>query len=322
MGFYYLGLKKNVIQYNQFFDKAIVLENGDNDDICYENIFKKKINYNNNDMANVKEMCQFYDNAIDEIRLKDSDCKFMLYNQFTIEYMKNSRYVKCINDINLIKKLNNKIICREILKGEITLLDYKYLKLKDIKYKRVNNLFSGKYKKYVVQRPIGFAGVGTFLLDASDSILEYLDNDTLYSISGYVENAISLNNTFIISNNYIHIFDGSCQNITVGKELKYDGWDFKSYTIFDKELRGKIYNQTIKIAKKLQSIGYRGIGGIDYLLKDNCIYFMEVNPRFQASSEYLDKLLIDKGLPGIFELNYLAFYDETKFIDFCNKIKG
>ena len=78
----------------------------------------------------------------------------------------------------------------------------------------------------------------------------------------------------------------------------------------------------IKIAKKLQSIGYRGIGGIDYLLKDNCIYFMEVNPRFQASSEYLDKLLIDKGLPGIFELNYLAFYDETKFIDFCNKIKG
>ena len=49
---------------------------------------------------------------------------------------------------------------------------------------------------------------------------------------------------------------------------------------------------------------------------------MEINPRFQVSSEYLDKLLTDKGFPSIFELNYLAFYDETKFINLCNKIKG
>ena len=126
----------------------------------------------------------------------------------------------------------------------------------------------------------------------------------------------------MISDNYIQIFDGSIQNIKVGKELEYDGWDYENYNKLDKSILSQIYTQTMEISKKLQSLGYRGVGGIDYLLKDNCIYFMEINPRFQVSSEQLDKFLIDKGLPSIFELNYLAFYDEEKFIKICNTIKG
>jgi hypothetical protein len=321
MSFYYLGLKKKTIRNNQFFKKAIVLEGGAENDICYENIYKDKIDYNSNNIEDVKKMCQFFDMYIDEIRLKDCDSKFMMYNQFTIEYMKNSKYVQCVNDINLIKNLNNKIKCREILKNEATFLDYKYLQLKDINFKKINNFFDCQYRKYVVQQPIGFAGVGTFLLDDSNSILKYLKKDVTYSVSGYVEDSISLNNTFMISDNYIHIFDGSIQNIKVGKELEYDGWDFENYNKIDKSILLKIYTQTMKISKKLQSLGYRGIGGIDYLLKDDDVYFMEINPRFQVSSEQLDKFLIDKGLPSIFELNYWAFYDEEKFIKICNSIK-
>ena len=317
MGFYYLGLTKKIVQNNDFFKKAIVLEGGTKNDISYKIIHKEKIDYNNNDIENVKKICKFYDRAIDEIRIKDCDSKFMMYNQFTIEYMKNAKYVQCVNDISLIKKLNNKIRCREILEDIVTLLDYKYLKLNDIDFKRINNSFDCKYKKYVVQQPIGFAGVGTYVLDNSDSILKYLNSDSLYSVSGFIENAISLNNTFMISDNYIYIFCGSYQKIKIGEELNYDGWDFSSYEKLSKAVKNMIYNQTLKIAQILQSLGYRGIGGVDYLLKDKDLYFMEINPRFQASSEALDKKLVNKGFPSIFELNYWSFYEEEKFISIC-----
>lgn len=131
-------------------------------------------------------------------------------------------------------------------------------------------------------------------------------------LSWYVENAKSVNNTFMISDNYIHIFEGSFQIIVANKELEYDGWDFESYEKLSASIKMKIYNQTLRIAKKLQSLGYRGVGGVDYLLKDETLYFMEINPRFQASSEKLDKMLVKRGLVSIFELNYLSFYDEKK----------
>lgn len=116
----------------------------------------------------------------------------------------------------------------------------------------------------------------------------------------------------MISDNYIHIFEGSFQIIVANKELEYDGWDFESYEKLSASIKMKIYNQTLRIAKKLQSLGYRGVGGVDYLLKDETLYFMEINPRFQASSEKLDKMLVKRGLVSIFELNYLSFYDEKK----------
>ena len=231
--------------------------------------------------------------------------------------MKNIDNVVCYNDIELIKNLNNKPKCRRILEDVVKILDYKYLNAKEIDYNHINNLFENKFEKYVVQQPVGFGGVGTFILGKSDKIHNVLNSKIVYSVSGYIENAKSINNTFMISDNYIHIFDGSFQIIVANKELEYDGWDFEAYKKLSKSIKDKIYKQTFKIAEKLKSLGYRGIGGVDYLLKDDQLYFMEINPRFQASSEELDKMLVKKGCVNIFELNYLSFYNEVKFIEIC-----
>ena len=54
-------------------------------------------------------------------------------------------------------------------------------------------------------------------------------------------------------------------------------------------------------------MGYRGILGIDYILtEDGTIYFMEINPRFQASSFLLSKELEKYCSTNIAELHYLA----------------
>lgn len=311
MELYYLGLKKKIVQNNNYFKKLIILEGGNDDDICYENIYKKKLDYN--DLKNFKTISEFYDEIINKIEKKDKDCRFMLYNQASVEFMKNTDRILCVNDIDLVKTLNNKPKCRDFLENEITCLQYKYLKSKDISYEKMRMMFGDSYNKFVVQQPSGFAGYGTYLLDNSNSILKKLNNEVIYSVSGYVENAISLNNTFMISDDFIHIFEGSYQNIKVNKELNYDGWDFDSYKMLSKNLQDLIRNNTMKIAKKLQQSGYRGICGVDYILKGNNLYFMEINPRFQASSEYLDKSLIKKGLPSLFELNYMAFYNKVDF---------
>ncbi len=319
MNIYYLGLKKKLVKNNNYFKKLVVLEGGDENDICYESIYKQKLDYN--DLNNFKAISKFYDKIINKIKKEDKDCYFMLYNQASIEFMKNTNRILCANDINLVKTLNNKPKCREFLSNETKCLQYKYYKAKDISFEKMKEVFGDKFNKFVVQQPSGFAGYGTHLLDSSNDVLKNLNKKITYSVSGYVENSVSLNNTFMISDNYIHIFEGSYQNIKVGKELNYDGWDFDTYKSLDNKVKKLINNTTINIAKKLQRAGYRGICGVDYILKDDNLYFMELNPRFQASSEYLNKVLIEKGLPSLFELNYMAFYKEADFKKITIKAK-
>lgn len=316
MNIYHIGLKDNVIQHSNFFKDAILVRSKTKTNIPTCDEFTKK-NMDYNDLDNFIPICNYYDSMIEYVLSYDKTAKFMPYNQITIQHLKNVDKLICINDLPLIQQLNNKPEMRKLLKGIVTLLDYKYIQGKDINYENINKMFgkTNNNTQYVVQEFVGFAGIGTFILNPNNEkdILPNIKQDSYYSISEYIENNIPINNTFMISNNEILIFDGSCQNILMQNGLFYHGWDFEKYTTLDTKLRKRIYNQTLKIAKKLKKLGYIGIGGVDYILKDNNIYFMEINPRFQTSSEYLDKIIQERGFPSIFELQYLCFYDEKQF---------
>lgn len=322
MNFYYLGLKEKTIQHNNFFkNAALVTDCTNSKNLAYKEIYEKNIDYNQ--LENFKKISKFYDRYIKNILKRDKNAKFMLYNQASKKYMRMKRHLICTNNIKLIQQLNNKQIARKILEKDINILDYKYVKGKTISYNLLSNLFKNKNSKFVVQQPVGFGGVGTYILDrqSETSIIPLLHKNLKYSVSEYVENAISINNTFMISNNHILLFNSSRQLIKETGELIYDGWNFDTYTNIDLDVRNKIKNQTIKIAKHLQKLGYRGIGGIDYIVEQKNVFFMEVNPRFQASSEEIDRCLIKNELPSIFELNYLSFYDEKNFIKFKKKVE-
>jgi len=64
----------------------------------------------------------------------------------------------------------------------------------------------------------------------------------------------------------------------------------------------------MKIGGICQSVGYRGVMGIDAIAHNGNVYFMEVNPRFQNSSSVLNMGLRDNNLPSLQELNYRCFY--------------
>ena len=323
MNIYYLGLKEKTVQYSNFFQNAVlVADSTTSKNYTYKKLYGKNVDYNQ--LENFKKISKFYDKCIKRILKEDKNAKFMLYNQASKCYMQMKKCLVCTNNIKIIDQLNNKPISRKLLENEANLLNYKYVKGKAITYNKLENLFNKKNRRYVVQQPVGFGGLGTYILDKQNeySILPLLHKNLVYSVSEYVENAFPINNTFIISNNYILLFNGSQQFIEENNELVYDGWNFDAYKKIKVAVRNKIKNQTIKIVKRLQSLGYRGIGGVDYIVKQNHVYFMEINPRFQASSEELDKKLIENKLPSIFEINYLSFYDEKKFIKVSKKIES
>ena len=73
----------------------------------------------------------------------------------------------------------------------------------------------------------------------------------------------------------------------------------------------KLREYAFTIGKLLQEKGYRGVLGIDSIIYDNEVYFMEINPRFQNSSTILNKALQENGLPSLQELHYNCFFDKS-----------
>ena len=59
-------------------------------------------------------------------------------------------------------------------------------------------------------------------------------------------------------------------------------------------------------------MGYRGILGIDFILKNDIVYFMEINPRFQSSSFLISKSLYKKYNIDIAQLHYNALIGKSK----------
>ena len=73
----------------------------------------------------------------------------------------------------------------------------------------------------------------------------------------------------------------------------------------------KLKNYAYIVGKMMQEKGYRGVLGIDSIVYDNEVYFMEVNPRFQNSSTILNKALQENNLPSLQELHYNCFFDKS-----------
>lgn len=321
MNIYYLGLQKTTVQHTKFFKDYAFVKGQSNKLKTMEQLWGTDVNYNK--MENFKPICAFYDQTIKQVLSVDPHAYFIPYNQACMEFLKNKNRVLCTNKVSLIKKLNNKPQSRKFLGRLINCLEYKSLRGREINLTNLNRLFKQNNATYVIQEYIGFAGLYTYLLDANNEtiIKQKLKDNQKYSVSVYQQNNISLNNTFIISNKDIIIFDGSYQKIIKQNQLLYDGWDFDKYKKLPEKIQKQLFNQTYVIAKKLQKSGYRGIGGVDYILVGDQLYYMEINPRFQSSSQELDKLLQKQNYPSIFELNYLAFYDEQKFAKIAQKLK-
>lgn len=257
---------------------------------------------------------EFYKMAILQILNENPDAKFMFYNPI-IAYSLERRLrekVICLNGFDILKVIDDKMLCRLWLKNTVQLLESAQLFGKEISLAHLDNIM-GKGDEYILQLPISSGGTGTYILNRQnyDRVTKELLPDKLYTISPYYPDAIPVNVHCIIYEHAFKIYPFSIQIISKESgNLIYKGCDFISAQKLNDNISSQLLCQASDICQKLCDNNYRGVCGIDFMLIDGQIFFCEINPRFQASTMVLNLALVQNGFSSINKETIYAFTDE------------
>lgn len=306
----WVGIRESEVKYSNFIDNSICIF-GNNDNFL-ENKIKKRINHNNE--KNYTVIDDFYNKELIKQIEKNPNTKFMYYSQiYSYDNMKKSGlldYIICLNNPNLIEFVNNKFKTKNYLKNYIPILDYIFLNGKNCNFENLKRKYENS--EFVIQAENGSGGFSTIVLNEKNKEHIKLDNNKTYMVTKYCKNNIPVNMHILISKNDITLLPPSIQNIELlHNRLVYKGCDFIAYSqIVNNKMDLKLKNYAIIVGELMQKKEYRGILGIDSIIYDGEIYFMEINPRFQNSSSILNKALQENNLPSLQELQYNCFYNK------------
>lgn len=162
----------------------------------------------------------------------------------------------------------------------------------------------------VVQRDSSCGGMGTFLvrLDTDEALALPVGRQEPCMVTPFQANSISVNVHAVLYEEEILLFPPSVQIIDQERDcLEYLGGDFSVYGTLPEDERALVSQTAAAVCGGLQELGYRGACGVDLLLSDGNCYFMEINPRFQASTSLLNRSLRQKALPSLQEYHMDAF---------------
>lgn len=306
---YWIGIRKSDLLTIENLYKGSVTFFGDgkNGNISLSQTGISRMNHN----ADSPVFFEFYEMAMQQILDEDKNAKFMFYNPI-LAYFLDERFRKriiCLNNFDVLKIINNKILCKLWLKDHIQMLGNVQMFGKEISLEHLNKILGHK-NEYIVQLPISSGGAGTYILnkDNEESVIDQLDSFKQYIISVYYPNAIPINVHCVIYENDYCIYPSSVQIIKIeNNNLLYKGCDFIAANSLDWETQEQIKKQASFICKRLCNINYRGICGIDFMIIHNSVFFCEINPRFQASTAILNFALANENLLSVNETTINAF---------------
>jgi predicted ATP-grasp superfamily ATP-dependent carboligase len=202
-------------------------------------------------------------------------------------------------DPELKNKLDNKFFFREFLNYlNIPTVRGKIVALND----RVTHALFREFKfPIVVQFPIGSSGSGTFKIDGReewDDLLSIRKNK-IALITQFLT-GLSLNINAVVTLSEVLIAFPSIQLLgfpeLTHRKMVYCGNDFASAYSLNPAVIAKVYEQTLAIGNGLRGLGYLGIFGVDFILDCKSeVYPVEVNPRFQGSTQLLANLQIESN---------------------------
>jgi len=246
--------------------------------------------------------------------LEQEDYQIMFYNSALAYILMQSfpdlaKHICCVNAKQQLDMLNNKIHTRLWLTNHLPVIPFTLLSGAECQFVKLQEYFPGK-NQFIIQEARSAGGLGTFLMQENNYqyVQARLDKSTLYMISTYIYPSISLNVHVLVTNSDVVTFPASVQIIEVHDDnLLYSGADYVSYTQIDIEYQKKVIAAAKTIGDLLQSSGYLGLCGIDFLLYENSVYFVEINPRFQASTLILNQALHENDLPSIHQLQLMSF---------------
>lgn len=241
--------------------------------------------------------------------ISHSDDKIMFYSQqlfYSLVRMCPAieQHVIYINAKDVLDILNNKIHMRLWINDKTKLPHYITCYGSEFSYSHMHNLFPDK-NQFVIQEAVSAGGNGTYLCstDNLSVISKQFHDDKLYLISPFIKDSVSVNLHLFIGYNKMILYPGSIQIIeTVANKMVYRGADFIAYKFLSETQKNNVQAEAKKIGTYLKKLGFRGICGLDFLVTKKDVYFIEVNPRYQASSSVLNYGLTQSGLPSLQEM--------------------
>lgn len=323
---YWVGPRDSDISYTgDMFDGAITLFGDEisKKSSAYCKNYHSRVNHNIIDV----DQDNFTITEIINRLTEDHDAEFIFYNPNIVYKIKKLAEVRdhilCLNDAELMEKLNNKISFRKRFEALVNMLDCKIVTSEQCHYENLREIFkiTDKETKFVVQAPIASGGYGTFILNSNNSyeIQNEINSGGEYLVSKFLSPSISVNAHIIIFENEILLTPCSVQIMKESNNrLFYRGADFITYKRIPERGRKMFEKELFTVGQKMQQMGYRGICGIDGMITENEAYILEVNNRFQASTPLINLSLSKVGLPSLHKLNCWAFEGKSVSKNFRN----
>jgi len=313
--FVWVGSRQSDINYTKGFFNSSVTLYGDN---LHRNYALCKISnrrIDNNTSGELRD--KFVLEYIQKISNEDYNSRFMFYDSAWVMEIKELEQFKkcfiCLNDFELLDTVRNKIRFKKFVseQGCFNLVNSCVVDSADLSVETFQNLFDKFGEPLIFQKEVTSGGSGTFLVTKNNTeLLAKLAVDkNRYIVSEYVWSNVPLNVHLAVFSNEIIVFPASVQLIELENNcLLYKGGDYFAFNKLSNEHKKELYSCANKLGKILQQSGFRGICGIDALLDENGkLFLMEVNPRFQGSSNILDRALSDYGYDSLVKINYDSF---------------
>lgn len=222
------------------------------------------------------------------------------------------KHFKNCNNYVLLDWLNNKSYIRLWLSNSVIVPPFTLLSKEECCLSFLKSKFPN-YKEYILQKNYSSGGKGTYHLTKENEnvILNQLSAFEPYLASPYLTGAISACCHVIIGKDDTLIFPIGYQILSENRDtMCYLGTTYKKPQCFNITY-SQIEEFILNISIRLSNNGYRGICGYDFLIKEDQLILIEINPRYMASSYLLNHVLSKENLPSLFELNDMAFANDT-----------
>lgn len=283
------------------------------DSICYYS--EKNIQKKREAQIYGSKFNSFIKEKILRVLSEHPDAKFVFYNPriaYNLEITLR-QHVVCLNDHNLLELLSDKIYTRYWLSRYIPVLPSIITAAPDLSFEELEKSLCPA-DEYIVQQNRSSGGLGTFILSRENGMLSMLRQNyqELFIVSPYIYQGFATNITAIIGQENIITFPLSLQISNIYKErILYHGADYIAGRYVQEETLIKIKKYASNILNRVKQLGYLGIIGLDFLVTREEVYFLEINPRYQASSFLINLALKEKKLPSLSAMNLAAFTGKT-----------
>lgn len=286
---YWVGIKESEIRSCKHLFAGSITYNGTGRDgnIAYTHIYGEILNYNSD---SIKLDLFMRDTLMDLIKTIP-DIKFMFYTPYYAYFLGDEivRHTICLNEKSVLALLRDKMKTRMWLANTIPVLDTIVLPGMECSLSNLRRSLPG-CDSFVLQGCTGAGGNDTYVVTPNSwgAVLKNLDKHEIYLLAPNIQHSYSVNIHALIGKN-IAFTSPSIQIIeNEDNRMVYHGADFIEYRNIPIEIKNKIIELSRQICEKLQCMGYKGILGIDYLIEGDHVYFLEINPRFQASTPLIN----------------------------------